>query len=339
MAENKKSSGGLEAAMDRINKIHGLGTLNSGTSVQTIERLSSGSLSLDIVLGGGYGKGRIVEIYGPESSGKTTLAIHAMVQAQKAEPDKKVGIIDSEHALDSSYCKKLGLDMNRVVICQSDNGEQAFEVVEALIESGEINFILIDSIAALTPKAEIEGDMDNSAMGSQARLMSKGLRKITGLAAKRGTVLYFTNQLRDKIGIMFGNPETTTGGNSMKFYATQRIDIRKKQGATVDEEVRNIIVTCKIVKNKLAPPFRKCTFDIVFGKGVDKASEILTIAEHIGLVKKSGSWYSYGETRLGQGAESVKELLRDNLELMDELEGIIRNGIGQIDLDESEAKV
>jgi recombination protein RecA len=336
MPEKEVKSNSLQSKLDEITKKHGLGSVMSGNELINIERISTGSLGLDIITGGGWGVGKIVEVYGPESSGKTTVSIHGMVEAQKAFPNKRVAIIDAEHALDRNYCKSLGLDMSKVIISQPDNGEQGIDIAIALMESGEISFLLIDSVAALIPKAELEGEMTNSAMGSQARLMSKACRMLTGLANKTGTIVYFTNQLRDKIGVMFGNPEITTGGNALKFYASIRIDIRKKQGEKDKEsdEVKDIVVTCKTVKNKLAPPFRKCVFNIEFGKGIDKASEILEIGLHVGLIKRSGSHYSYKDTKIGNGVAAAKTMLNDNPQLMEEIEGIIRSQIDTIDAEE-----
>lgn len=321
MATNTKRS--LIDTIANINKIHGIGSVLSGNEVISIERMKTGSLTLDIITGGGYGLGRIVEVYGPESSGKTTLCIHTAIEAQRAFPNKKVAIIDAEHALDRDYCEHLGLDMSKVIISQPDNGEQALDILQALIESGEISMAFVDSIAALTPKSEIDGEMGDASMGGQARLISKAMRKLVGVISQTKTVVVFTNQLRSKIGIIFGNPETTPGGNAMKFYASMRIDIRKSAGDKDGDEVINSKVTCKTVKNKLAPPFRKCHFDIVFGKGIDKASEILAISEEIGLIEKAGSWFSYKGSKLGQGAPAVKTMLRDNPELMNELEALI----------------
>ncbi len=310
------------ASMD---KRFGKGAVIVGDTVIQTERQSTGSLGVDIITGGGWGKGRMVEIYGPESSGKTTLCIHTMIQAQQDTPDKRVAFIDAEHAFDRNYAEHLGLDMSQVIISQPDSGEQALEIAEALISSGKISVCVIDSIAALTPKAEIEGEMGDSKMGLHARLMSQACRKLTGVVNKTDTVLLWTNQLREKIGVMFGSPETTPGGNAMKFYASIRIDIRKSAGDKDNEgNVINSHVKVKTIKNKLAPPFQLTTFDIVFGEGIDRNSEIVAIAESIGIIDKKGSWFNYGETKLGQGTANVKQLLKDNPELAEELESKIR---------------
>lgn len=310
------------ASMD---KRFGKGAVIVGDTVIQTERQSTGSLGVDIITGGGWGKGRMVEIYGPESSGKTTLCIHTMVQAQIDSPEKRVAFIDAEHAFDRNYAEHLGLDMSQVIISQPDSGEQALEIAEALISSGKISVCVIDSIAALTPKSEIEGEMGDSKMGVHARLMSQACRKLTGVVNKTNTVLLWTNQLREKIGVMFGSPETTPGGNAMKFYASTRIDIRKSAGdKDSDGNVINSHVKVKTIKNKLAPPFQVTTFDIVFGEGIDRNSEIVAIGENIGVIDKKGSWFNYGETKLGQGAANVKQMLKDNPELAEELESKIR---------------
>lgn len=311
----------LEKAISNILKKHGAGSvMQDGDRVEE-ERISTGSLGLDIITGGGYPLGRFVEVYAPESSGKTTVAIHGMIEAQKKFPDKKVAIIDAEHAFDREYAEDLGLKVDEMLIVQPDNGEQGLDIASDLIDSGEISMIVIDSIAALTPKKEIDGEIGDSVIGLQARMMSQACRVLTVKASRTKTVVYWTNQLREKIGIMFGNPETTPGGNAMKFYASIRIDLRKKQGKDLDDngEIQNSLVTAKTVKNKTFPPFRKCEFDILFGQGIDLSSEILSYGEKCGVIQRGGSWFSYGETRLGQGAASVKALLRDNPELMEEL--------------------
>jgi recombination protein RecA len=288
--------------------------------------ISTGSLTLDMALGtGGLPRGRVVEIYGPESSGKTTLAIHAIAEAQKA--GGIAAFIDAENAFDSNYAKKLGVDIENLLVSQPDNGEQALEIAENLIRSGAIDIIVIDSVAALTPKSEIEGEMGDSKMGLQARLMSQALRKLTGTINKTGCCCIFINQLREKIGIMFGNPETTTGGNALKFYASVRLDIRRisqiKEGDTAVGNRTRV----KVVKNKLAPPFRQAEFDIIFGQGISKVGEIVDLAVDHNIVKKSGSWFSYGETKLGQGRDAVKQLLLDNPELSEEIENKIKEAI------------
>jgi recombination protein RecA len=291
-------------------------------AAQDIEVISSGSLTLDLALGvKGYPKGRIVEIYGPESSGKTTLAIHAIAEAQKA--GGIAAFIDAEHAFDQFYAKSLGVDIDNLYVAQPDNGEQALEIADNLIRSGAIDILVVDSVAALTPRAEIEGEMGDSQMGLQARLMSKALRKLTGSINKANTTCIFINQLREKIGVMFGNPETTTGGNALKFYSSVRVDIRRSSQIKDGDEVIGNRTRVKIVKNKVAPPFRKAEFDIMYGKGVSKVGEVLDLGVDLGIVKKSGSWFSYGETKLGQGRDSVKNLLSDNLELMEEIEAKI----------------
>lgn len=316
----------LTKALENIFKKHGKESVVQGDEPVECNRIPTGSLGLDIITGGGYPEGRHIEIMAPESSGKTTVAIHGMIQAQKKYPDKRVAMIDAEHAFDRDYAENLGLKMDEVLIVQPDNGEQGLEIADELIESGEISFMVIDSIAALTPKAEIEGEMGDSKMGLHARLMSQACRKLTAKCNKTGTVIFWTNQLREKIGVMFGNPETTTGGNAMKFYASIRIDLRKKQGTDLDAdgEIRNSKVTAKTIKNKTAPPFRKCEFDILFGEGIDFASELLFYGEKAGIVAKAGSWYSYDGTKLGQGAQAVKQLMRDNPEMMEEIENKIR---------------
>ncbi len=315
----------LQLTLDKLEKSYGKGTVMKlgDNAVEPIEAISTGSIGLDIALGiGGLPKGRVIEIYGPESSGKTTLATHAIAEAQK-----KGGIaafIDAEHAFDKYYAKKLGVDIENLLISQPDNGEQALEIADNLIRSGAIDIIVIDSVAALVPKGEIEGEMGDSKMGLQARLMSQALRKLTGTISKTGCCCIFINQLREKIGVMFGNPETTTGGNALKFYASVRLDIRRISQIKDSDEVSGNRVKVKIVKNKVAPPFRIAEFDVMFGEGISKVGEIIDLGVDFEIIKKSGSWFSYGDTRLGQGRDAVKQLLRDNPELMEELEAKIK---------------
>ena len=314
----------LQAAMDRIEKNFGKGSIMKlgDDNIQEIEVIPTGSLGLDVALGvGGYPRGRIIEIYGPESSGKTTLAIHAIAEAQKN--GGIAAIIDAEHAFDRFYAQKLGVDVNSLLIAQPDNGEQALEIADQLISSAAVDLVIIDSVAALTPKAEIEGDMGDNKVGLQARLMSQALRKLTATISKTNTTCIFINQLREKIGVMFGNPETTTGGNALKFYASVRIDIRKSTPVKDGEEVLGHLTKVKIVKNKVAPPFRRAEFDIMFGEGISKVGEIIDLGVEHGIIKKSGSWFSYGETKLAQGRDAVKQLLADNPELAEELEAKI----------------
>jgi len=295
-------------------------------SIEDVAVIPSGSITLDMALGvGGYPKGRIIEIYGPESSGKTTLAIHAIAEAQKA--GGIAAFIDAEHAFDSFYAQKLGVDIDNLLISQPDNGEQALEIADSLIRSSAIDIIVIDSVAALTPKAEIEGDMGESKMGLQARLMSQALRKLTASISKTKTVCVFINQLRDKIGIIYGNPETTTGGNALKFYSSVRIDIRKASSIKDGDEQLGSRVKVKVVKNKVAPPFRRAEFDIMFGEGISKIGEILDLGVDMGVIKKSGSWFSYGERKLAQGRDAVKELLTKDNELCAEIEEKVRTAM------------
>ncbi|MBN2813049.1 MAG: recombinase RecA [Bacteroidales bacterium] len=311
----------LETTLGKIEKDFGKGAIMKlgDHAVVTVGIIPSGSIALDIALGvGGYPRGRVVEIFGPESSGKTTLAIHAIAQAQKT--GGIAAFIDAEHAFDSTYAQKLGVDIENLLISQPDNGEQALEIADHLIRSGAIDIIVIDSVAALTPKAEIEGEMGDSKLGLHARLMSQALRKLTATISKTNTCCVFINQLREKIGVMFGNPETTTGGNALKFYASVRVDIRRINQIKEGEEVFGNRTKVKIVKNKLAPPFRKAEFDIMYGEGISRIGEIIDIATEQEIVKKSGSWFSYGETRLGQGRDAVKQLLSDNPELAEEIE-------------------
>jgi len=312
----------LKLTLDKLDKTYGKGTvMKMGDSPdESVESISSGSLGLDIALGvGGYPKGRVIEIYGPESSGKTTLTLHAIAECQK-----KGGIaafIDAEHAFDRFYAEKLGVDIENLIISQPDHGEQALEIADNLIRSGAIDMVVIDSVAALTPKSEIEGEMGDSKMGLHARLMSQALRKLTGSISKTNCTVMFINQLREKIGIMFGNPETTTGGNALKFYASIRLDIRRStQIKNSDGVVMGNKTRVKIVKNKVAPPFKLAEFDIMYGEGISKTGEILDIGTNAGIIDKSGSWFSYGDTKLGQGRDSVKNLLKDNPELCEELE-------------------
>ena len=314
----------LQAAMDKIEKNFGKGSIMKlgDENVQQVEVIPPGSIALNAALGvGGYPKGRIIEIYGPESSGKTTLAIHAIAEAQKA--GGIAAFIDAEHAFDRFYASKLGVDVDNLWISQPDNGEQALEIAEQLIRSSAIDIIVIDSVAALTPKAEIEGDMGDNKVGLQARLMSQALRKLTSAISKTNTTCIFINQLREKIGVMFGNPETTTGGNALKFYASVRLDIRRATQLKDGEEVIGNQTRVKVVKNKVAPPFRKAEFDIMFGEGISRAGEIIDLGAELGIIKKSGSWYSYNDTKLGQGRDASKQVIQDNPELAEELEGLI----------------
>ncbi|MDR2651836.1 MAG: recombinase RecA [Prevotellaceae bacterium] len=315
----------LQATLDKIEKDFGKGTIMKmgDKPVADVSVISSGSIGLDHALGiGGLPRGRVVEIFGPESSGKTTLAIHVIAEAQKA--GGIAAIIDAEHAFDRNYAEKLGVKVDTLLISQPDHGEQALEVADNLIRSGAIDVIVIDSVAALTPKAEIEGDMGDSRMGLQARLMSQALRKLTANISRTNTCCVFINQLREKIGVMFGNPETTTGGNALKFYASVRLDIRRVTQMKEGEDVTGNRVRVKVVKNKVAPPFRKAEFDIMFGEGISKVGEIIDIGVETGIIKKSGSWFSYNDTKLGQGRDAVKQLFYDNPELADELEKKIR---------------
>lgn len=315
----------LQAAMDKIEKSFGKGSIMKmgDNVVQQIEVIPTGSLSLDVALGvGGYPRGRIIEIYGPESSGKTTLAIHAIAEAQRA--GGTAAFIDAEHAFDRFYAEKLGVDVDNLLISQPDNGEQALEITEQLIRSSAIDIIVIDSVAALTPKTEVEGVMGENKVGLQARLMSQALRKLTSTVSKTSTTCIFINQLREKIGQMFGNPETTTGGNALKFYASVRIDIRPSTSIKDGEETLGRLTKVKVVKNKMAPPFRKAEFDIMFGEGISKSGEIVDLGADLGVIKKSGSWYSYGETKLAQGRDGTKKVIKDNPELAEELEALIK---------------
>jgi len=315
----------LQLTLDKLDKTYGKGTVMKmgDKAVEEVETISSGSLGLDLALGvNGYPKGRVIEIYGPESSGKTTLTLHAISECQKA--GGIAAFIDAEHAFDRNYAEKLGVDIENLIISQPANGEQALEIAENLIRSGAIDIVVIDSVAALTPKSEIEGEMGDSKMGLHARLMSQALRKLTGTISKTNCTVFFINQLREKIGVMFGNPETTTGGNALKFYASVRLDIRRSSQIKDGENVIGNRTKVKVVKNKVAPPFKTAEFDIMYGEGVSKTGEILDLAVEFEIIKKSGSWFSYGETRLGQGRDAVKALIKDNPELADELEQKIK---------------
>ncbi|WP_431163777.1 recombinase RecA [Flagellimonas beolgyonensis] len=319
----------LKLTLDKLDKTYGKGAvMKMGDSVvENVEVIPSGSLGLDIALGvGGYPKGRVIEIYGPESSGKTTLTLHAIAEAQKA--GGIAAFIDAEHAFDRFYAKKLGVDIDNLIISQPDHGEQALEIADNLIRSGAIDIVIVDSVAALTPKSEIEGEMGDSKMGLHARLMSQALRKLTSTISKTKCTVIFINQLREKIGVMFGNPETTTGGNALKFYASVRLDIRRStQIKDTDGEVQGNKTRVKVVKNKVAPPFKTAEFDIMYGEGISKIGEILDLGVAYEIVKKSGSWFSYGDTKLGQGRDAVKALLMDNPELSEELENKIKEAI------------
>ncbi len=321
----------LQATLDKIEKDYGKGTvMKMGDQPKwEVSTIPSGSIALDHALGiGGYPRGRVIEIYGPESSGKTTLAIHAIAEAQKT--GGIAAIIDAEHAFDRSYAKNLGVNVDTLLISQPDNGEQALEIADSLIRSGAIDVIVIDSVAALTPKAEIEGEMGDSKMGLQARLMSQALRKLTANISKTNTCCIFINQLRDKIGVMFGNPETTTGGNALKFYASVRVDVRKVTQIKDGEEATGNRTRAKIVKNKMAPPFRKAEFDIVFGEGISKIGEVIDLGVEFEIIRKSGSWFSYNETKIGQGRDAVKQIFTDNPALMEEVEAKVREKLAEI---------
>ena len=314
----------LQATLDRLDKSYGKGSVMrlGDEPVEKIEVIKTGSVTLNRALGvGGFPKGRVIEIYGPESSGKTTLAIHAIAEAQKI--GGIAAIIDAEHAFDQFYAKNLGVDIDNLLISQPDNGEQALEIADNLIRSGAIDILVIDSVAALTPKAEIEGEMGDHQMGLQARLMSKALRKLTGSISKANTCCIFINQLREKIGVMFGNPETTTGGNALKFYSSVRIDIRRSSAIKNSDKVIGNRTRVKVVKNKVSPPFQQAEFDIMYGGGISKTGEIIDLGVELNIINKSGSWYSYGDTKLGQGRDAVKEILVDNIELLEELENKI----------------
>jgi len=321
---NAEKMKALRAAMDKIEKSYGKGSIMKmgDDRVEEVGVISTGSISLNVALGvGGYPRGRVIEIYGPESSGKTTLAIHAIAEAQKA--GGVAAFIDAEHAFDRFYAEKLGVDIDNLWISQPDSGEQALEITEQLIRSSAIDIIVIDSVAALTPKAELEGEMGESKMGLQARLMSQALRKLTATISKTNTTCVFINQLREKIGMMFGNPETTTGGNALKFYASVRLDIRKGAPIKEGEDVIGNQTRVKVVKNKVAPPFKKAEFDIMFGEGISKNGEIVDLGSELGIIKKSGSWYSYNEVKIGQGRDAAKDCMKDNPELAEEIEKLI----------------
>ena len=323
-AANSEKLKALQAAMDKIEKSFGKGSIMKlgDENIQEVEVIPTGSIGLNVALGvGGYPKGRIIEIYGPESSGKTTLAIHAIAEAQKA--GGIAAFIDAEHAFDRFYAAKLGVDVDNLWISQPDSGEQALDIADQLIRSSAIDIIVIDSVAALTPKAELEGDMGENKVGLQARLMSQALRKLTSTISKTNTTCIFINQLREKIGVMFGNPETTTGGNALKFYASVRLDIRPGQPIKDGEEMIGKQTRVKVVKNKVAPPFRKAEFDIMFGEGISRSGEIIDLGAELGIIKKSGSWYSYNDTKLGQGRDAAKQCIIDNPELSEELEALI----------------
>jgi len=326
----------LKLTMEKLDKTYGKGSVMKlgDAPVEKVEVIPTGSLTLDLALGvQGYPKGRVVEIYGPESSGKTTLAIHAIAEAQKQ--GGIAAFIDAEHAFDQFYAQNLGVDIANLLISQPDNGEQALEIADNLIRSGAVDLIVIDSVAALTPRAEIEGEMGDSQMGLQARLMSKALRKLTASINKAGCCCIFINQLREKIGVMFGNPETTTGGNALKFYSSIRIDIRRSTQIKDGDEIRGNRVKVKVVKNKVAPPFRKAEFDVMYGQGISKIGEIIDLGVELNILKKSGSWFSYGETRLGQGRDAIKNLLLDNPELSEELEEKIKEALVSTDKKQS----
>ena len=323
----------LKLTLDKLDKAYGKGTVMkmSDQAIEDVDAISSGSLGLDIALGvGGYPRGRVIEIYGPESSGKTTLTLHAIAEAQKA--GGIAAFIDAEHAFDRFYAEKLGVDLENLIISQPDHGEQALEIADNLVRSGAIDIIVIDSVAALTPKSEIEGEMGDSKMGLHARLMSQALRKLTASISKTNCTMIFINQLREKIGVMFGNPETTTGGNALKFYASVRLDIRRStQIKDSNSTVMGNKTRVKVVKNKVAPPFKTAEFDIMYGEGVSKVGEILDIAVEHDIIKKSGSWFSYQDTKLGQGRDAVKSLIKDNPDLMDELEEKVRAKVNDPD--------
>ena len=325
MSENAEKKKALEAAMSQIEKQFGKGSVMKlgEFKAMEIEAIPTGALSLDIALGiGGVPRGRIIEVFGPESSGKTTLALHIIAEAQKMGGE--AAFIDAEHALDPVYAKKLGVDIDNLIVSQPDTGEQALEITESLVRSGALDVIVVDSVAALVPKAEIDGDMGDSHMGLQARLMSQALRKLAGAINKSKTVLIFINQLREKIGVMFGNPETTTGGRALKFYASVRMDIRKIENIKQDGEVKGNRVRVKVIKNKVAPPFREAEFDIIYGEGISKEGNILDMAVNLDIVEKAGSWFSYNGERIGQGRENVKKYLKENPKMLEEIEGKVR---------------
>ncbi len=330
MEENTEKKKALEVAMSQIEKQFGKGSVMKlgDFKAMEIEAIPTGALSLDIALGiGGVPRGRIIEVYGPESSGKTTLALHIIAEAQKMGGE--AAFIDAEHALDPVYAKKLGVDIDNLIVSQPDTGEQALEITESLIRSGALDVVVVDSVAALVPKAEIDGDMGDSHMGLQARLMSQALRKLAGAINKSKTVLIFINQLREKIGVMFGNPETTTGGRALKFYASVRMDIRKIENIKQDGEIKGNRVRVKVVKNKVAPPFREAEFDVVYGQGISKEGNILDMAVNLDIVEKAGSWFSYNGERIGQGRENVKKYLKENPEVLDEIESKVRDNFAK----------
>lgn len=331
MSENAEKKKALEVAMSQIEKQFGKGSVMKlgEFKAMEIEAISTGALSLDIALGiGGVPRGRIIEVFGPESSGKTTLALHIVAEAQKMGGE--AAFIDAEHALDPVYAKKLGVDIDNLIVSQPDTGEQALEITESLVRSGALDVIVVDSVAALVPKAEIDGDMGDSHMGLQARLMSQALRKLAGAINKSKTVLIFINQLREKIGVMFGNPETTTGGRALKFYASVRMDIRKIENIKQDGEVKGNRVRVKVIKNKVAPPFREAEFDIVYGQGISKEGNILDMAVNLDIVEKAGSWFSYDGNRIGQGRENVKKYLRENPKMLEEIEAKVREDFEKV---------
>jgi recombination protein RecA len=324
MSSNKKRDPKkLQGTLDQINKTYGVGSVLSGTKdIQSVETVSSGILSLDMVIGGGFPKGRVVEIYGPESSGKTTLTLHAIAEMQKQ--GGVAAFIDAEHAFDKFYAECLGIDMERLIFSQPDSGEQGLEITDTLIKSGEVDMIIVDSVAALTPKAEIDGEMGDSKMGLHARLMSQALRKMTASIGSTGCIVIFINQLREKIGVMFGNPETTTGGNALKFYASVRLDVRRRAIVKDGDTVSAVTTKVKVVKNKVAPPFGVCEFDILFGQGVLKESELLVLGVESSVIEQKGAWFSYEGTNIGKGKQNVINILKDNPELADELENKIK---------------
>ena len=331
MSENAEKKKALEAAMSQIEKQFGKGSVMKlgEFKAMEIEAIPTGALSLDIALGiGGVPRGRIIEVFGPESSGKTTLALHIVAEAQKMGGE--AAFIDAEHALDPVYAKKLGVDIDNLIVSQPDTGEQALEITESLVRSGALDVIVVDSVAALVPKAEIDGDMGDSHMGLQARLMSQALRKLAGAINKSKTVLIFINQLREKIGVMFGNPETTTGGRALKFYASVRMDIRKVENIKQDGEVKGNRVRVKVIKNKVAPPFREAEFDIVYGQGISKEGNILDMAVNLDIVEKAGSWFSYNGERIGQGRENIKKYLKENPKVLEEIEGKVRQDFEKV---------
>jgi recombination protein RecA len=328
---NKEKVKALQLTLDKLEKTYGKGTIMrlGDHAIESVDVIPTGSIGLDAALGiGGFPKGRVIEIFGPESSGKTTLALHAIAESQKL--GGIAAFIDAEHAFDRFYAEKLGVDVENLLVSQPDHGEQALEITENLIRSGAIDIIVIDSVAALTPKSEIEGEMGDSKMGLQARLMSQALRKLTSTISKTATCCIFINQLREKIGVMFGNPETTTGGNALKFYASVRIDIRRQTQLKEGEDIIGNHVKVKVVKNKVAPPFKKAEFDIIFGEGISRGYEIIDMATELNIIKKSGSWFSYGDTKLGQGRDAVKKIIQDNPELADELETKIKETINPV---------